>query len=81
MLQNPKFYIIRNLNNETEFDCFNEQATIVQFQQGICWADAWLETKLGDFYVGLEAKGELQVQLLNTSRYRRSGLIAEGLEF
>lgn len=73
--------IIRSFNNETEFDCLNEQATIVQFQQGSCRGDAWLEIKLGDFYVGSEAKEELQVQLLNTSRYRRSGLIVEGLEF
>ncbi|KAH6812983.1 hypothetical protein C2S51_022001 [Perilla frutescens var. frutescens] len=74
--------IIRSCNDhESGYGHHEEQARIVQFQPGNGRADGWLEIQLGDFYVGLESKGEVQVQLLDTSRYRKRGLVVEGLEF
>lgn len=73
--------VIRNFSDKSGHDCPDEQARIVQFLPGNGRADGWLEIQLGDFDVGLQGKGEVEVQLLDTSQYRKSGLVVEGLEF
>lgn len=58
-----------------------EQAKMVRFREGEDREDGWMEIKLGEFYVDSEENGEVQVQLLDTSRNLNSGLIVEGIEF
>ncbi|KAI3469953.1 hypothetical protein Pfo_026616 [Paulownia fortunei] len=72
--------IIGIFYDESDYDS-KKQDRIVHFETGNGRADGWMEIELGDFYVGLGDNGEIQVQLLETSGYEKSGLIIEGIEF
>lgn len=50
---------------------------MVKFQEGGDRENGWMEIQLGEFYVDLEENSEVQVQLLDTSGNRTSGLVVE----
>ncbi|KAL1548371.1 F-box protein PP2-B5-like [Salvia divinorum] len=78
---NSAVSIVRNFYNESGIGYPEEQAKMVKFQEGNDRDDGWMEIQLGEFYVDEGGNGEVQVQLLDTSGYIKSGLILEGIEF
>ncbi|KAI3469949.1 hypothetical protein Pfo_026612 [Paulownia fortunei] len=80
--------MIRSVDDESDKDA-EKQGHIVHLHQtleyinehiAVSRADGWMEVEMGKFYVDEGDEGEVEARLLET-RYWKTGLIVEGIEF